>query len=73
MPYQQWELCIELVHASDGVDTAYIQQLWDLYLKQVSWLSAMLAETNAVLQKIRLLVYKIVYNRDPSALYNEAY
>ncbi|KAL0048046.1 hypothetical protein WJX82_006459 [Trebouxia sp. C0006] len=33
-PYHQWELCIELVHASDGVDMAYVQQLWDLYLKQ---------------------------------------
>lgn len=37
-PYQQWELCIELVHASDGVDMAYVQQLWDLYLKQVTLL-----------------------------------
>ncbi len=36
VPYHQWELCIELVHASDGVDMAYVQQLWDLYLKQVS-------------------------------------
>ncbi|DBA94363.1 TPA: hypothetical protein ACH3X1_001969 [Trebouxia sp. C0004] len=34
VPYHQWELCIELVHASDGVDMAYVQQLWDLYLKQ---------------------------------------
>ena len=36
VPYHQWELCLELVHASDGVDMAYVQQLWDLYLKQVS-------------------------------------
>lgn len=34
-PYHQWELCLQLVHASDGVDMAYVQQLWDLYLKQV--------------------------------------
>ncbi|DBA89731.1 TPA: hypothetical protein ACH3X2_004613 [Trebouxia sp. C0005] len=34
VPYHQWELCIELVHASDGVDMAYVQQLWDLHLKQ---------------------------------------
>ena len=48
VPYHQWELCIELVHASDGVDMAYVQQLWDLYLKQVSWWSAMLAVPIAV-------------------------
>ena len=36
VPYHQWQLCIELVHASDGVDMTYVQQLWDLYLKQVS-------------------------------------
>ena len=36
VPYHQWELCLELVHASDGVDMAYVKQLWDLYLKQVS-------------------------------------
>lgn len=34
-PYHQWELCLQLVHASDGVDMGYVQQLWDLYLKQV--------------------------------------
>lgn len=36
-PYHQWELCLYLVHASDGVDMSYVQQLWDLYLKQVSF------------------------------------
>lgn len=35
-PYHQWALCLELVHISDGVDSAYVQQLWDLHLKQVS-------------------------------------
>ena len=39
-PYHQWEACIELVHVSDGVDMAYVQQLWDLYLKQVWTMSA---------------------------------
>lgn len=36
-PYHQWELCLYLVHASDGVDMSYVQQLWDLYLKQVGF------------------------------------
>ena len=37
VPYHQWELCLYLVHASDGVDMSYVQQLWDLYLKQASF------------------------------------
>lgn len=38
-PYHQWEVCLQLVHASDGVDMAYVQQLWDLHLKQVQCLA----------------------------------
>ena len=38
-PYHQWELCLQLVHVSDGVDMGYVQQLWDLYLKQVCFAS----------------------------------
>lgn len=34
-PYHQWASCLELVHVSDGVDSAYVQQLWDLHLKKV--------------------------------------
>ena len=41
-PWQQWGLALEMVEIANYSDTAYVAQLWDVYLRQV--LSFCLAE-----------------------------
>jgi hypothetical protein len=36
-PLQNWPLCLEMVHLAHFSDRAYVCQLWDLALKQVTW------------------------------------
>ena len=34
-PWQQWGLALEMVEIANYSDTAYVAQLWDVYLRQV--------------------------------------